>query len=200
MKNEKIKTNKTKIIARVMLVVAIVSFITTVGCNFVNPNGLERGIKITNEANELCILCQSDKNEFDINNVTLTFYFGMLIPSGVEFTLEHGRNYPIFEIWFINDERDQILIKRVEENLISEKYKCEWIFDDDYNVVETRYNHYETLTIPTELFTKDLGMICFSIFSANVAENEEELRTISEICIYYKKIDNKVILSKESFN
>lgn len=163
--------------------------------------GLRKGFSgsdFSDESNACLIAYESDNNEFDITDVTLTFHFGFALPSGIELALT-GQSYPVYELYFENEEGMSVLVKHVEENLISEKYECKEIFDDNYHIIEILYNHSETLTIPQELFTKESGIIQFCIYSANVRENED-FRIISCRDIYYQKEGNKIILSSEDFS
>lgn len=190
---------RTRLIARVMLFILIVSIFAMMGCS--NQTDITKGLRngfsgsdFTNEKNACLIAYESDKNEFDINDVTLTFHFGFALPSGIELELT-GESYPVYELYFENEEGMSVLVKHVEENLISEKYECKVIFDDNYHIIEILYNHSETLTIPQELFTKETGIIHFCIYSENIREFDSKFRLINSIEIYYKKEKNNIILS-----
>ena len=47
---------------------------------------------------------KSATNKFDINAVTLEFYFGGMYSTEIEYELTHGLNYPKFELWFENSK------------------------------------------------------------------------------------------------
>lgn len=86
------KINKTKLVARVMLLALILSIFAATGCS--NPTDITKGLKkgfsgsdFKDESNPCLIAYESDKNEFDITDVTLTFYYGFTLPSGVELQL-----------------------------------------------------------------------------------------------------------------
>ena len=195
MKN-KIKANTVKqILARVMLVVMIVGVLTLVSCK---GDGLEAGFKISirgsGEVNPFSLAYKSDISQFDINNVTLTFYYGGAYEDDIEYMREHTFNYPYFELYFYNDEQTHILARRVEENLVSEKYG--WTCRGSRRV----FNHSEELTIPKELFTKETGVISLGLFGADTRMNEEEPKLLSWIDIYYKKDGDKITLSSEEFS
>ena len=84
---KKIKFNKTKIVARVMLVVLLLSSaINLAGCSnnwleINNNEGIEWGLKSSGlrreEVNLVSVAYKSDKKEFDVNDVTLTFFYGV---------------------------------------------------------------------------------------------------------------------------
>ena len=195
------KTNKRKFVARVMLFILIVSIFAMMGCS--NQTDITKGLRkgfsgsdFSDESNACLIAYESDNNEFDITDVTLTFYYGFVLASGIELELS-GQSYPVYELYFENEEGVSVLVKHVEENLISEKYECKVIFDDNYHIIEILYNHSETLTIPQELFTKETGIIHFCIYSENIREFDSKFRLINSIEIYYKKEKNNIILSSK---
>ena len=195
MKNEKIKTNKTKIIARVMLVILLLSSaINLAGCG---NKELEAGFEgeIKDMAPIFVCAYKSDKSEFEIDNVTLTFYYGGAFESSVERDRIKRFSYPTFEIYFVNDEEMRILVKRVEENLVSEKYRT-WIGRESkiWKKSKRFFNHSEVFTIPEDLFTKESGMIYFYLYGADVLINDEP-EIICSIGICYNRNGNKITLS-----
>ena len=145
---------------------------------------------------------KSDKNEFDIDDVTLDFFYGGIYPSGVD--LANGASYPSFELYF-TDEKDnkmnhKIFVKRVEENFVSEKYRCFQNYDETNHTVSIKYNHSETITIPKEIFTEDTGLIRFQVYGININAIEPKVEAITGVNIFYKKIDQKIILSSKKFD
>ena len=139
--------------------------------------GLESGFDASNGDMSPKYYCayKSDTNKFSINDVSLEFYYGGVFTAYLENERENASNYPMFEIYFMNDEEDKILIRTVEENLISEKYRCtpkENIFG---NIIGWKFNHSEILTIPNELFTKESGRISFVIYAEDVNAYKEDV-------------------------
>ena len=189
MKNTNLKLNKTKLIARLMLVILLLtSALTLASCG---SNGLEDGFEGGGRDIVPSFVCayKSDRFEFEIDDVTLTFYYGGGFGSDIEKEKRDRFNYPTFELYFVNDEETHILVKRVEENLVSEKYRT-WIGRGSKRF----FNHSEELTIPKELFTKERGMICFYVYGTDVLRNEEP-EIICSIGINYNKENNTIILS-----
>ena len=171
---------------------------------------LEAGFKSTasDESNPFQCAYKSDKTKFDIDDVTLDFYYGVLFIH-IENIIE-TYSYPIFEVFFDNDDGDKHIIKRVEENFVSEKYRWEYDLDEfDYDELDygkfdhieptKKFNHSESITIPKKLFSRDSGIIWFVISGANVAEDETEFQSFAWISIYYKVTGEKVILSDQEF-
>ncbi len=138
--------------------------------------------------------CRSTKTDFDINNVTLEFYYGTVIWAPVEFIRENSISIPAFELRFKNDDDDIHIIKQVNENFISEKYDC------NYNTDTNRYdfNYSETLTIPKELFNKKNGYIEFYVYGIDIHAREPKEMIITGFRIFYNVSDGNVTLSYNS--
>ncbi|MBE7088633.1 MAG: hypothetical protein E7370_03845 [Clostridiales bacterium] len=162
--------------------------------------GLENGFKPCDGEDETPIFyCayRSDKTEFDIDNVTLDFYYGGYYYQGAEFELENAHDFPSFELYFEEDNGNNFFVKRVEENFVSDKYSCEVVYDENWHITEIRYNHSEQITIPSEVFTKENGQIWFEIHSANANDIESEVKCITGISIFYQVSNGRVILSNQ---
>ena len=193
MKNEKIKTNKTKIVARVMLVILLISSaINLAGCG---NKGLEAGFKWKNEtdawADYFCAY-RSDQKEFNIDDVTLTFYYGGET-NGIEFP---------FRIYFMNEEKDIYLIKEVKDHN-SEDYLVDYerhkiLFIYKYTRI---FNHSELITIPANLFVNDDGYILFILTSECVDHGTPSIgiqnHQFAGISVQYQKDKDRIILSIE---
>ena len=190
------------------LVLALITLLLCfVGCDNPPPiareeNGLEDGFKPSNSAEAPSLYCayRSDKTEFPIDDVTLDFYYGGYYYQGVEYELENTHDIPSFELYFQDDYGGKFFIKRVEENFVSEKYSCNVVYDDNWNITEVKFNHSETITIPREIFAEESGLIYFSVFGTNQKEVEPQVKVITGIGFYYKVVDGKVTLSKQPIN
>lgn len=139
---------------------------------------------------------KSDKTEFDIDNVTLDFYYGV----EYLFTEEDERetiDIPSFDLYLSNGKSPKISIKHVEENLISEKYRCHIAWDEDSKIT---YNHCETVTIPRELFVEESECLYFSVYGTNVREFYPEYRSVIGAHLHYKIVGERVILAAMPFN
>ncbi len=159
--------------------------------------GLEVGFDASSQGEEsLPVSCayRSDKTEFDIDDVTLDFYYGHPIYSSPEYLWENVMNVPSFDVCFSNGAGLQIHVKHVEENLVSEKYRCELIYDENWNFIEKKFNYSESITIPKELFTEKSGVIIFKIRGANVRESEEII-PLGSAYINYEVFGDKVVLT-----
>lgn len=170
-----------------------------------NESVLESGFKQSFHGEESPInYCayRSKTNKFDIKHVTLDFYYGGYYD--IDYELQNTTSYPTFDIYFKDDQGNKYLVKHVEENFVSEKYSCDFVYDDDRNICEIKYNHSETLTIPAELFTKESGKIWFSIEGKNILApetNYSKSLVITGICIFYKKVENgQIVLSSQEFD
>ena len=132
---------------------------------------------------------ECDKRVFNIDDVTLTFYYGHGFGNDEDY-LEHyrkgGLDYPKFDLFFMNED-DSYLIRHVDENFISAKYGCNKFSDGSWVLVYS-----EIITIPKDLFTKEKGCVNFSIRGFNSSHQEDEL--LCTIGLYYVKTDNTVTL------
>ena len=143
---------------------------------------------------------KSEKNEFEIDDVTLDFYYGGCYYLGAEYKRETTHDFPIFDIYFDEDSEEAVLVKHVEENLVLDKYNVVRIYDENMHIKELEYNFSETFTIPKQLFSKEKGEIYFYILGSNVKLGDKaEQELITSIKIFYKVIDGKVILSNTDF-
>ena len=132
---------------------------------------------------------ECDKRVFDIDDVTLTFYYGHGFGND-EDRLKHERkcgiDYPKFDLLFKNED-NSYLIRHVDENFISAKYGCNKFSDGSWVLVYS-----EIITIPKDLFTKEKGCVSFRISGFNSSRQEYEL--LCTIGLYYVKNDNTVTL------
>ena len=170
-----------------------------------NESALESGFKQSFHGEESPVnYCayRSETNKFDIKHVTFDFYYGGYYD--IDYELQNTTSYPTFDIYFKDDHGNKYLVKHVEENFISEKYSCDFVYEDDRNICEIKYNHSETLTIPAELFTKESGKIWFSIEGKNILApetNNPRSLVITGICIFYKKVESgQIVLSSQEFD
>ncbi len=94
---------------------------------------------------------ESDISIFDINNVTLTFYFGNRF-----YSTDSIYKSESYSIYFQHENGKSYLVKTVNEDLTDEKYA---IGELSYN----GYSHNEKIRIPSEFFTENSGVIFFRI-------------------------------------
>lgn len=202
-------TKQTGSILRVLLILLTLLLLVT-GCEQPAQNldgdassddaGLEVGFKPSGDAlYSKYGAYKSATNKFDINDVTLEFYFGGIYASGVEHELTHSSNYPKFELWFENDRSEKHFIKSVDENFVSEKYRCYPIFDEARNLTEIKFNHSETFTIPPEMFSRESGTIWLKAYGENPRHLVPTVHCFVSVRIYYKVTDGTVTLSDQPF-
>jgi hypothetical protein len=162
--------------------------------------GIEAGFQYSSNEplpSEFCAY-KSDTNEFDIDNVSLTFFYGGVFSSDINQELEDGRNIPEFDIYFGDANNEPIYtIAHINENFISEKYRCDIIdiITDESQSVKISFNYSEDIKIPKSLFSEEQGVISFCISGVNVNEVSPENRIITALYINYEVTDEKVILS-----
>lgn len=154
------------------------------------------------------ILCryQNYQNFYDIDNVVIKFSYGSTFYN-LENTLENGLNIPNFdivlyeygqEVW--EKPKKEILYKSVNENLVSEKYKYEIIYDENKYIKEAIFNHSEDIKIPKELFIEETGRIMICIQGNKVigrnsdGTTKVQYVTFNSYNILYKIENGKVVL------
>ena len=190
--------NKTILRTIGMLLIVVVFLSYALGCS---QKGLEKGFaSYGGEQNNIRCAYKSDTRRFDINNVTLTFYYGSIFSEDILFQLEDGGiDYSEgFDIYFKNDKGDKILVKSIHENFVSEEYRITFGYDNnDKSYTKYRFNHSETLTIPKELFSDMSGRIDFYLYGRNTKEKNSEKTAFCSTSVYYgKSTENKVVLSE----
>ena len=124
---------------------------------------------------------KSEKREFDIENVTLEFFYGV-INCDIDVIGPFIGHYPSFDVGFENDDGDRVIIKHVEEELVSEKYGTELIYDHNLKVRKRVYNYSEFITIPKELFTSKTGKINF-ILRGDIIRDEELVDSYTSLLV-----------------
>ena len=135
---------------------------------------------------------KSDDYTFDLNDVTLTFYYGSFFIDP-EFHRENSTDVPYFDLYLKNDEGNEIHYKHVDENLISYEYRSEGVYDENYKTIGYRHTHSEQITIPRELFTKEQGTVSFAIYGYMIKRDKYYM--LNQIIFDYVVKDNKVTLS-----
>ena len=165
-----------------------------------SDEGLKSDFASSDEMSFFFVAYQSDKKEFDINDVTLEFsYGGRFIhhPDGT--VCQYSESYPYFDIYFTNEDGGKIFVKRVEENFVSEKYNCKLILDENRDIVDVEFNHSEILTIPKEIFTREKGIIWISFYGENVSRDPVKYDWFAGTYIHYKVEGDMVYLSTKEF-
>ncbi len=143
---------------------------------------------------------QADTNEFCIDNVSLTFYYGWAYDANCP----DGRDIPEAELYFYNETQPTVTypIRNIND-YISEGYRCYRVYDDYHRVTKIRFEHSESITIPQEVFTGETGLIYFAVKGEDINNRDNRIEEykghITSCCIYYHKNGNKVVLSCQSF-
>lgn len=175
-----------------LVLVVVVAFMV-----FLNKNknsgqdsntGLEQGFNIQSsgeEENPLKCAYKSDKNEFDINNVTLDFYFGTTHTNSQLTSI-----YTDYELYFKHEGQEKVLIKKVNESLFDKKYSCHKSTNEKY-----QFEHSEKVTIPENMFVNDNGKISFTVLTENYYDGKLDSLYVQSIDVYYRKINDRIILS-----
>ena len=138
MKNGKTKINKTKLIARVMLVVLLFSSaLNLAGCSIsVNPSQVNKGqyyYKALGDDRHIGLMAISDSEEFTLDDISFQLYIGL-----------HKKSYSLID-WMITDE-NELLTKTYDISEIADydKYK-----NYSYVIYAYVYNS-DTINLPQD--------------------------------------------------
>ena len=182
-----------------ILLIFVISVFSFGGCS---ERGLEKGFTVLGgEAPTTNCAYKSDTRRFDIDNVTLTFYYGAVFSYDIVYELEHGTMdfSEGFDIYFENDNGDKVLVKSIDDNFVSEKYRVTVKYDNNGNNKVYNFCYSEELTIPEGLFTSTSGRIDFYLYGRNMKDKNNEKTVFCSTSIYYGKIsESKVVLSEET--
>ena len=170
--------------------------------NIAMNKGMEFGFDVSSSGGEpsypLRCAYRTDKRVFDIDEVTVDFYYGGSYQD-VESLLKGAYNIPGFKIVITDLDRlaknEYVYERYVDENFVSEKYNCELVRDRVSRVTEYKFNYSESIKLPKELFDKESGRIDFIIFGTNIKSPEPSETVIVRTGFYYKIINGKVCLS-----
>ena len=198
---------------KIKIMVALVLIFSTfilVGCENGEENvnkGLEVGFIVNSGSDpspsDFCAY-RSNVSEFDINDVTLEFFYGGIFSESIEHERSHSRNIGKAKLYFHNPALGKFYIQNhlSYENLYFIKEG-----EEDYTSEAHRWkgNLYkegegETITIPKELFVGEKGLIAFIVFGKDENHRDypnNEYEYVSGKNIYYKVNGDSVMLSGE---
>jgi len=192
---------KKLIIVIILFILTFTGFMLT-GCNNSLSVGFD-GVRGDPAPSDYCAY-SSDVSEFNINNVTLEFYYGGIFSEDIEYERSHGKNIGKIKLYFQNPAISEffILDPVTYENLYFIKES-----DEDYTSETHRWkgNLYEAgegdiITIPKDLFVNERGVIGFYVFGKDKNQIDypnNEYKCVSGINIYYKVNGDRVKLSGE---
>ncbi|NCA92313.1 hypothetical protein EOM82_03560 [bacterium] len=200
---------RKKTIAIVALVLICMVF-TLLGCEKGKENvdnGLKVGFEVSSgddpSPSDFCAY-SSEVSEFDINDVTLEFFYGGIFSENIEVERIQGRHIGKVKLFFHNPAlgKFDILNHLSYENLYFIKES-----EEDYTSEAHRWkgNLYEEgegeiITIPKELFVGESGVIGFLVFGKDEKHRDYpdiEYERVSGKSIYYKVNGDRVMLSGE---
>ena len=214
MKNGKIKLNKTKIVARVMLVVLLFSSaLNLAGC------GQEHKYMYTANhtgSNLIQSTAYSTNVEFDIDNISIDVSYGINklnifgeVKSNPKEQLSPTYKNSNFSLYaFICNCVDYPEEHPVQNtNCILFNYVCdEELFSKEYGYIDTPsfisngvvYNHTDNIIIPEYMFDKDWGFVWIRLQLYVDFYDSEGFYLISEdsIRLRYKKTNNRISFSE----
>ncbi|MBO5715748.1 MAG: hypothetical protein J6S23_05085 [Clostridia bacterium] len=180
MKNENLKTNKTKLIARLMIVVILATgVLNLVGCNNKYKYNYFRVQQIEAEHYQPAVLrVNSTTNIFEIDDCTLDLeigihklsLFGRIDDNAKEKEYAYSQNQNItFALYFCDDEMAEVYpqstqnIKSIEGHLFVKEITEEQAFTKEYGYNNLKCNHVEKITIPIEYIDANSGAVVLKL-------------------------------------
>ena len=153
------------------------------------------------ESSPHVVAFRASTNEFNIDSVKLTVYFGFYgsDSKSVEAYRKHV-DYPGgFDFYVVNGDR-KVLIRHENENFISEKYLINMLYYEENGEYKQdfKFNHSEEIVIPKDIFVSEKGMISLSLYGDNTAGTEHD-GVIAGTFLYYKIVDDKVVIANLPF-
>jgi len=150
---------------------------------------------------------RSDKTEFDLDDVTLTFFYGNIrVTAGTSYTGEF--NFIDREELIERTSHIEVYWSQSGEKTIIKTIPPEEFFSDGYVLAGTEngkfiYTHSEVLTIPREIFEDSVNKIALGIRQVHT----EEYRILANktfgfnegVAVHYKITGNTVKLSAKAF-
>lgn len=199
--------NKKKrfiIIGTIILLVLVLAVLTSI---IVTNRGIEDGFSYNTsyfryyfgtprEVIHLYCAYESDKYIFDIDNVTLDFYYGT---DNNYLKFDYNR-YPIIsaEVYCESDSNLEVQLRKVDDYLYEYNGKYTVKIRNNKKVftyaTEYEFNYCETVKIPREIFSKESGF-----FWLGFKVEDEQGNNMDARVIYYKVVGDKVELSTEKF-
>ncbi len=188
-----------------VLLILLTMFYTLIGCvnsddsttdlENEHKNGLEFGFIGTGGLSRIEIAAyKCDKNTFNIDDVTITFYYGFVFSQPDDKALEIASYPDGFDICFVDEKGNIMLYRHSDENFISERYKIKTTYNENDNSLKYEFNHSEKITIPKEMFINESGMVRFVIKGINVKGQQLKNEPFVGLVIFYIKKDNQVVL------
>ncbi|MDR3318952.1 MAG: hypothetical protein LBS99_05885 [Clostridiales bacterium] len=195
-------------IAKILTLLFLLPVFLLTGCG--NGNGLKVGFGSGNNRAAIMVAVKSEKTEFDIDDVTLDFYYG-----GSDIGKYGGEAYERigFAVYFFNGKYLKT-IKNLEP--VIEDYRAipgfyfvkeispEEYASGDYDVEikgfsDVKFNHNETLTVPKETLELSKGYLCLTVMEIYYLPGGEVycVHHTGHVGVRYEKINDRTVrLSK----
>lgn len=206
---------KTRMLVSVLLVV-VCALISLQGCGFLSrwhtpteEKGISIGFQYENRKGSLITAIKSDKKVFDIDDVTLDFYYGGIasdsLHTSVALYFISGRNN-LFTDLIVDDYKNIDGCYFIKEMTIYEYESGPFDIEQRWgpkkkNEKDNLYFHFvDTLTVPEEVFSESQGEFYFiaTYLRTNKENNLAEVynpgRANSQILYYTKTEDGSIEL------
>lgn len=154
---------------------------------------------------------KSDTNNFSLENVMLELYYGVhnLDYDDFKGVYRHFPGETVFFAIYVCDGSEETSIacpmdfedyKNIENHIFLKELSYEDAFTEEYGYTMDYfgidYNHHETITIPSDIFTEDSGKFVIKICAFNPSEENETAVTstsVSTLKLNYEKVDEDTV-------
>lgn len=180
-------------------------FATVLAFSGCGGKGLKLGFRNRGHIPDLPCAVRSSKTKFDIDDVTLNFYFS--VRGGFELS-DKNYTFVYISLYFcdskfngypgymeiIEDYRD------LEGHYFIREIPAEEYVEEDYDItigrlLDDKFKHCETQTVPKEVMPKEKGSFCFRVVIVNYSHKDEGycLTSGGYIEIDYEYIDERTV-------
>ncbi|MDR3318951.1 MAG: hypothetical protein LBS99_05880 [Clostridiales bacterium] len=196
-------------VVRILTLLFLLPVFLLTGCG--NGNGLKVGFEYGFSPNPIACAVKSEKTEFDIDDVTLDFYYGS--PESAWGIGDGNYELVCFAVYFCNSKylsTIEYLTTVIDDYRIIYGYffvkeiSPEEYASGDYDVEnkmfsDKKFNHYETLTVPKEALELSKGYFGLTIMETYYSQKDDGYCVTHKGfgAVRYEKItDRTVRLSK----
>lgn len=184
---------------KILLFLLLIIAITFILCSCTDQ-GL-RGGCLADDGNNIiepvsAIVCgyMSDKTEFNVNDVTLTFNYGAINEVSSE-KHYYEEFYKVKTILKFSSDNKEYEVKVIDDTIFNK---------EKYVVMNKKRGVFEEYTIPAYFFDSEQGVIYFWVFQLGlIEEGDTEWEELggSGVNIYYRKLNQDIVeLSNKPFD
>jgi hypothetical protein len=186
----------------------ILSFLFFYGCAVKEPKVLQSGFYYKDSDKEELssyFAYESSIKAFETGEVSLNVYVGLFSDSLSETDCEIPEGFSLEIIVINKDDYSGSLNSETVQTVLNVITDFSNAYSYDYFIIDAKsggylvhYNYCDRITIPSELFKDESGVLMLGYYSKRIIEAEEyEYGEVIAQELYYKVEDNKIFLASE---